>query len=709
MTTLYATQTFNTDGVETNFEINFQGGYIDKSHVYAYHTDALDVITAIPLTAANWVGPNTVQVTPALAAGSITIYRDTPKGSPLVLFNDGVPLSKANIDKAYKQALFASAEVNDTSVRSDTLNTATVLAVALTAQTTAENAVTAAEAAQAAAEAAETSAAGFLATFTSFVATLLGNTGSTLVGYLRSGVNTVKRLLSSILEDRVCVFDFMTEAEIADVRARTALVRVDQAIQRAVDYCKTYNRSCLYFPAGIYRLEAAVRHVPNLRIQGEGPWTRFVQYADTSGFVYNEAVDISLGRNLFINDCIISKNTVTATVCYGIEFIGTANNSWGTELRNLSVTGFYDGIRLVRPIVTQFSNVESYSNVRDGFSIVGDGTSVHMNQTWGRLNGRYGYSMVGTMAYVELSNPAADGNMSHGYFFGKDGAGLWPVVVVLNAPGAEGNLGDGFYFEDCENVTLNSPYSYANVNGFTLAGARQVVMNTPKALACTGWGVNAVTSGTPKVPATILLNGATLTGNTLGRVNGTQYVSEVLCDNGVVRYHRPLEGLQLLQNGVIVVQGNQDIVNVGVNSQVPHFMKFTVTFADFAAIAAMTGAYSYGVQVPNDTIIKTAYWYLNTEFSGGGTASCTMQLGDAGDTDRLITAVNVWTGAGVGFKSTTPASKGVGLYDAVEKSLEYLVTGGARTIQVRPTTTGANVNQLTQGSITIWLELMKLN
>ncbi len=102
---------FQGDGVTTERDIQFAGGYIDSDHVKAYavnqDTDAERVITLTFVT--------TYRVdTGAVAANErLVIYRDTPSDTPLVNFSDGSVLKEDNLDKATTQAVFVGAETRD--------------------------------------------------------------------------------------------------------------------------------------------------------------------------------------------------------------------------------------------------------------------------------------------------------------------------------------------------------------------------------------------------------------------------------------------------------------------------------------------------------------------------------------------------------------------------------------------------------------------
>lgn len=111
-TVKYATLITEGDGVKTAWEFNFAGGYISPEHVKAFTEDMVSGELVIrPLTL---IGPNTAQITPAVADGlRLFIYRDTPKTEPLVDYSTGAILNESSLDKSNKQAVFIAAELAD--------------------------------------------------------------------------------------------------------------------------------------------------------------------------------------------------------------------------------------------------------------------------------------------------------------------------------------------------------------------------------------------------------------------------------------------------------------------------------------------------------------------------------------------------------------------------------------------------------------------
>lgn len=102
---------FTGDGTTTVWEINFAGGYISKDHVKAFYETAFEDFVVVTLS---WIGPNTVEITPAVPSGlQLTIWRDTPKEGPVVDFLDGAIINEPTLDQLAKQSVFAAAEMVD--------------------------------------------------------------------------------------------------------------------------------------------------------------------------------------------------------------------------------------------------------------------------------------------------------------------------------------------------------------------------------------------------------------------------------------------------------------------------------------------------------------------------------------------------------------------------------------------------------------------
>lgn len=101
------------DGVTTDWDFSFSGGYIDKAHVKAYVVAADRTRTGIPVTSSMFVTPFRLRLPVTPVGAEVTIFRDTPKDLPLVEFEDGTAITEPALNLMARQAVFIAAEFTD--------------------------------------------------------------------------------------------------------------------------------------------------------------------------------------------------------------------------------------------------------------------------------------------------------------------------------------------------------------------------------------------------------------------------------------------------------------------------------------------------------------------------------------------------------------------------------------------------------------------
>jgi hypothetical protein len=114
-TPYYSINEFPGNGVQTNFDISFAGGYLSRSHVKAYVANS-DKSTQV--VTFEWIADFQVRMYPPIPTGqTLVVYRQTPIDTPLADFNDGAILTEDNLDLNARQAVFAIAEATDLATR----------------------------------------------------------------------------------------------------------------------------------------------------------------------------------------------------------------------------------------------------------------------------------------------------------------------------------------------------------------------------------------------------------------------------------------------------------------------------------------------------------------------------------------------------------------------------------------------------------------
>jgi hypothetical protein len=148
--------------------------------------------------------------------------------------------------------------------------------------------------------------------------------GAGIIAFLQAAPGAIVRSIADSFYDRVCVFEFMTAAQIADVRGRAGDLDVTAALQAARDYIAE-TRKKLIFPAGLYCYSKspnwAIHHA---EIEFEGEVT--LRYTGA-------------GNAVIVDAGAADAVTHIAGLCYGVKF------GWGTrptvEAPATAGNGFY--------------------------------------------------------------------------------------------------------------------------------------------------------------------------------------------------------------------------------------------------------------------------------------------------------------------------------------------------------------------------------
>lgn len=121
-------------------------------------------------------------------------------------------------------------------------------------------------------------------------ADLAASSGSSLVGFIQAGTGAVATTEEEIQKREVCVFDYMTPTQIADVKARTLGQDVTASIQAAID--ANYGRR-LIFPIGSYLISSALSIVAPIWLMG--------QASGISGSTYGSVITTTTSSINLIN------------------------------------------------------------------------------------------------------------------------------------------------------------------------------------------------------------------------------------------------------------------------------------------------------------------------------------------------------------------------------------------------------------------------
>lgn len=131
------------------------------------------------------------------------------------------------------------------------------------------------------------------------VATFLKNvasgTGAALIGFLQSGIGAVKRTVLEKLTDTASVFDYMTPAEIKDVRDRSLTLDVTAAFDKAMAAHRHVR-----VPSGSYLVDN-LRPRANTHLIGEGYNNTVLYQKSTDKHAINCLSDATVGHMVGVN------------------------------------------------------------------------------------------------------------------------------------------------------------------------------------------------------------------------------------------------------------------------------------------------------------------------------------------------------------------------------------------------------------------------
>lgn len=320
----YATLITEGDGVKTEWEINFAGGYISKDHVKAFTEDKVTGQLVIRTT--EFVGPNTVRIAPAVANGlRLVIYRDTPKTEPIVNYTDGSVLSETNIDKSNRQAVFIAAELADRVIGDYDFSNSLLYAV---------NTATAAM----------TTANGVDAKATASLE---------ISNYLVS-------------TQAVSVLKFMTPAERADVLSYTGALDVGAACDAARDFALAGGRGGqLVFPKGKFsRSTTWDFSYPGLSVTGDGRMSTILKY--TGGGTAVRVADDRPNNNTFAFTTHLRSFCIEGTVDTRVNlYLKNVNHAYWSDI-NIREGNFLIGVAFLieGSVAGYFSNIVCSSNAQ---------------------------------------------------------------------------------------------------------------------------------------------------------------------------------------------------------------------------------------------------------------------------------------------------------------------------------------------------------
>jgi hypothetical protein len=276
----------------------------------------------------------------------------------------------------------------------------------------------------------------------------------------------------------------------------------------------------LVFPEGIYKITSPIifgsksiylRGLSSPTLHQTGS-VQIKNYGNTDAIIINPA---GAGYKYIIENIEIIDGHGSRTAGDGIhgDRIGSTGNTCIT-VRNVKVSGHYNGFYLKRGAISSFENCIAWDNDANGFALaastnpLGSGTSVRYVGCFAWGNAADGYYIDGH-SYCLLLNCAADYNVN-GYHITDAGDDSNPTGHSIIDCGAELNTNAGIKLEnDCSvgNILISGglilgDYPTSNMEGILVNDALAVTIQNVKIIFCKN-GVDLTNSSAGNV---VLMN-----------------------------------------------------------------------------------------------------------------------------------------------------------------------------------------------------------
>lgn len=121
----------------------------------------------------------------------------------------------------------------------------------------------------------------------------------------------------------------------------------------------------------------------------------------------------------------------------------------------------------------------------------------------------------------------------------------------------------------------------------------------------------------------------------------------------------------------------------------PSWIKITKTYSDLAAASTTNNIEVYSL--PASSVIHNVVVKHTVAFAGGGISAYTVSVGITSTLDKYALAFNV-------FQAVAATTLALALLPGMEN-----IGGSATSIRLAATSTSANLNAATQGSVDVWL------
>lgn len=259
------------------------------------------------------------------------------------------------------------------------------------------------------------------------------------------------------------VFEYMTKAEITDVKNRTALIDVGPKIDLAITAAAARGAGRLLFPAGRYKRTTAMPMSPVVDIVGAGILASVIECHGCGGATWSY---LSSFQNSRVSN--IGFEGVGNTTQIGLYQPGTTNSAdqlYGITIDNVGIRGFNVGIQFRNVFNVTIDNVW-IQDVNSGINLIGQCLVVNIRTPKivyaagcgsGTQNAilcqQYTFATGGSIRPENVT--ITDGGNIYGFTNGVNFDGVFYGILTDTAIQA---LGSGVLFSSAQALTIKNNY-----------------------------------------------------------------------------------------------------------------------------------------------------------------------------------------------------------------------------------------------------------
>lgn len=370
-------------------------------------------------------------------------------------------------------------------------------------------------------------ATGLLTTYAVQIGTaivdLAASTGATLVGYIHDATGAVMRTVKSKLTDELSLFDFMTTAQIADVKAKTYTLDVSAAVSAAITagnaggpkiiapYGGYLINSPLTSIAGQFRMEGAGRQKTEFKFMpsANGTCVKLANGAATVGNVSLRGFSIWSSDSTYVKTAL-ELNDITTCNFEEIYIYGTGGASGpAAGLHWHDTTGVSKGIVINGRDSTSVRDIEVIADYPI-YVGVNPNAVADLCENCDHFSFHNTYLIPFQKHAFTVEDGLGVGNLSFsGYNAWVGGTGGFKMndtraapttnthdIVFENIRGEQGTDVNGYWFDITFVGTAHGPISFKNVFGATgtqgIKITKASIVNLSDVTMATAAGKNAL-------------------------------------------------------------------------------------------------------------------------------------------------------------------------------------------------------------------------